>query len=395
MTYSDIILAAIKGEPTPELPCAPRMDLWYLANSKRGTLPEKYKDATLLNIMEDLEVGFNTTNPDFLDRDSVEEEAHRALGRYQSNDIGYSVVIDCDYSFRQDGDSSLTEYRTPYGTITTRTLYTDEMSLSGITSTHIQEKAFKSEKDYKALGYVYEHMTLMPKPQASGVIRDRAGDRGPYIFWVSSEGSPFHMLSKYLMPYDRFCYEMFDHPEQMKELAGKIKLSFDQAFRIGLDSDSDILRVGSNYDSMIENPPFFEEYILPSLKSCADEAHAQGKYILSHTDGENKNLLDLYLRADFDIADSVCPAPMTSVSFSEHRKKFGDKMTIYGGIPSILFLANSVTEYEFEKYLDDFMLSIGDGRHIIVSIADTAPPDADFARIKKLVKKAKEFGPVN
>ncbi|WP_319559095.1 uroporphyrinogen decarboxylase family protein [Marispirochaeta sp.] len=394
MNYSDIILAAIKGEPTPELPCAPRMDLWYLSNYYRGTLPKEYHNATLLDIMEDLDVGFNTTNPNFLERDSIDDEAHRALGRYQSSDIPYRVIVECDQKCRQEGDLYISEYFTPHGTIRTQTLYTEEMRKAGITNTHIQEKAFKSENDYAALGYVYEHMKVEPRPEAHEILRKRAGDRGPFIFWVTSEGSPYHLLSKYLMPFEIFCYEMFDHPEKMQELADRIRSSFYAALELGLNSEAEILRVGSNYDSTIENPPFFREHILPTLKDCADKAHEKGKFLLSHTDGENSGLLDLYMECGFDIADSVCPAPMTSVSFKEHRKVFTDKVSIYGGVPSIIFLPNSVSEYEFEKFLDDFLVDAGDGKKLIVSIADTAPPDANFNRIRKFIKKIKEFGPV-
>ncbi|ORC34124.1 hypothetical protein B4O97_13665 [Marispirochaeta aestuarii] len=395
MNYSEIILSAIKGEPTPELPCAPRMDLWYLSNYYRGTLPREYRNATLLEIMEDLEVGFNTTNPNFLERTSEDDEAHRALGRYQSSDIPYRVVVECDQRCRREGDLYISEYFTPYGTIRTQTLYTMEMRKAGITNTHIQEKAFKSEKDYEALGYIYEHMKVEPRPEAWETWRERAGDRGPMIFWVSSEGSPYHLLSKYLMPFELFCYEMFDHPEKMQELADKISKSFYDALDLGLNSEAEILRVGANYDSTIENPPFFREHILPDLKTCADKAHEKGKYLLSHTDGENSGLLDLYLECGIDIADSICPAPMTSVSFKEYRETFKDTVTIYGGVPSIIFLPSSVSEYEFEKFLDDFLIDAGDGKNLIVSIADTAPPDADFSRIRKFVRKIKEFGPVD
>ena len=394
MNYKDIILAAVKGNPTPELPCAPRMDLWYLSNHLRGTLPKEYRNATLFDIMEDLDVGFNTTNPNFMERDSVDDEAHRALGRYQASDIPFRVAVECEQKCRQEGDLYVSEYFTPHGTIRTQTLYTEDMRRSGITSTHIQEKAFKSEKDYKALGYVYEHMKIIPKPAAFDVIRARAGDRGPFIFWVCSEGSPYHLLSKYLMPFEQFCYEMFDHPEKLQELADKIGISFFQALETGLNSDAEILRVGSNYDSTIENPPFFREHILPTLKVCAEKAHAKGKFILSHTDGENSGLLDLYLDCGFDIADSVCPAPMTNISFREHRAVFKNRITIYGGVPSIMFLPDSVSEYDFEKYIDDFLTAAGDGKNLIASIADTAPPDADFGRVRKFVKKVKGFGPV-
>ena len=237
-------------------------------------------------------------------------------------------------------------------------------------------------------------MKLIPKPEAAQVIQERAQDRGPFIAWVTSEGSPFHLISKYLMPFETFCYEMYDHKEKLIELAEKIAISYYQALEIGLSSGAEILRVGSNYDSMIENPVFFEEHILPDLHRCSDRIHAAGKYLLSHTDGENKGLLDLYLRSGIDIADSVCPAPMTSLTFKEHREQFDEKILIYGAIPSILFLPSSVSDYDFRKMIDDTLIDIGSGRKIILSIADTAPPDADFDRIRVFIEKVKQFGPV-
>ena len=43
---------------------------------------------------------------------------------------------------------------------------------------------------------------------------------------------------------------------------------------------------------------------------------------MTHTDGENRRLMPLYLRANFDIADSVCPAPMTRLSVDEFYEGF-------------------------------------------------------------------------
>ena len=40
MTHRERMLAAIRGEPTDQLPWAPRMDLWYIAQRARGTLPK-------------------------------------------------------------------------------------------------------------------------------------------------------------------------------------------------------------------------------------------------------------------------------------------------------------------------------------------------------------------
>ncbi|MBD3305266.1 hypothetical protein GF339_02835, partial [candidate division KSB3 bacterium] len=157
---------------------------------------------------------------------------------------------------------------------------------------------------------------------------------------------------------------------------------------------ADVLMIGSNYDSTIQSPPFFREHIMPSLVKYGERLHQRGKFLLTHTDGENKGLLDLYVASQFDIADSICPAPMTKLSLQEIRAAFNGQITIWGGIPSICFLESSMTQYEFERYLDEAFESIGDGTRFIVSIADTTPPEAKFDRIKALIAATKQFGPV-
>jgi hypothetical protein len=122
--------------------------------------------------------------------------------------------------------------------------------------------------------------------------------------------------------------------------------------------------------------------------------HAKGKFLLTHTDGENTGLLPHYLESGFDVADSVCPKPMTKLSMREVRDVFNGKITILGGIPSVCFLKHSMADREFETYLENFLLEIGRGDHIIVGISDTTPPQADFERLKLVRKYLDQFGPV-
>jgi len=85
---------------------------------------------------------------------------------------------------------------------------------------------------------------------------------------------------------------------------------------------------------------------------------------------------------------------MTSVTMEEYRKVFGKKITIWGGIPSIIVLEDSFSEYEFDSYMNKFLENIGSGNHLLLHVADAVPPDAKFSRIKKIAKLAREFGPV-
>ena len=52
------MLDAIAGKPTDRLPWAPRLDLWYKANKLAGTLPDRYRDASLIELVDDLDMGY-------------------------------------------------------------------------------------------------------------------------------------------------------------------------------------------------------------------------------------------------------------------------------------------------------------------------------------------------
>ena len=47
MSHRQTMLDAIAGRPTDRIPYAPRLDLWFRANQRAGTLPAKYRNATL------------------------------------------------------------------------------------------------------------------------------------------------------------------------------------------------------------------------------------------------------------------------------------------------------------------------------------------------------------
>ena len=67
MTEKERMLRAVRGEWADRLPWVPRIDLWYNANSLRGTLPSRYRrDATLDEIADDIGGGYHKITPDFL-----------------------------------------------------------------------------------------------------------------------------------------------------------------------------------------------------------------------------------------------------------------------------------------------------------------------------------------
>jgi hypothetical protein len=393
MTHKERMLAAIRGEACDCIPLAPRLDLWYTANKLADTLPREYTHASLEEIVDDLDVALHTIVPDFRDLSSSEDDIDRGLGIYSLHSMPYRNRLEGVH--RREtvaGDKRIVEYDTPYGSVRTSFVYTKAMRNAGITISPVSEHVIKGEQDFQAVGYIFENAGVEPNYEGYARFQSLVGDRGLAAAFVNGSGSPMHLIQKELMPIEAFFYAIYDHPEALHKLAQQIGVYWSKVEAIVAECSCEIAFVGSNYDSTITHPPFFRQHILPSLSHFADTLHRRGKYLLTHTDGENTGLLQYYLDASVDIADSICPSPMTRLTFKEVRDAFAGRITIMGGIPSVCLLNDSMSELDFDAFLDKFLETIDEGDHLIVGISDTTPPAADFGRIRKICRKVKECG---
>ncbi|MFC2077134.1 hypothetical protein ACFLT7_08630, partial [candidate division KSB1 bacterium] len=360
VTPKERMLRCLHGQSTDLIPWVPRLDLWYQANKRAGTLPSQYRNHSLREITDDMEVGFHAVVPDFQDLRDPDEDIDRALGFTNLHTIPVRTVLEnVKQTVSRDGGRTSIRYDTPVGSLSTTMLYDDEMQKAGITIPHVEEYAVKSVEDYQAVGYIFANARVEENYDGYLEYRERVGGRGLTVGFVNSAASPMHLIQRDLMPVDTFFYHAYDHPDELSELAARIEPYWQRLLKCAAECPAEVLMLGANYDSAITYPPFFEQHLLPGLKNFAHRLHGEGKYLLTHTDGENSGLLDLYLRSGIDIADSICPAPMTSLTIRAIREVFGEKITIMGGIPSIALLPSALPDREFETFLDDFFSSIG------------------------------------
>ncbi len=395
MTHRERMLAALAGRPADRISWTPRLDLWYRANRRAGTLPAEYRKASLTEIVDDLGWGFHAVIPDFRDLAGGGDDSDRALGIYNLRVLPFRTVIEnVEKSVTIQGERTIVEYRTPKGRVRTATLYTRAMEQAGISITHVDEHAFKSAADYPALGWLFENARVEENSAGYREFAASVGERGLAVARYNLAASPLHLIQCELMPVDLFFYEVHDHPDELAGLAGKVGLYYDRMLRSAAESAAEVILLGGNFDAMIQYPPFFEEHILPTLRRFADALHARGKFLMCHTDGENSGLLEHYLAAGLDVADSVCPAPMTRLSFKEVRDFFAGRITIMGGVPSVALLPQSMSGRDFSAYLDEFFEAVGAGDHLILGVSDTTPPAAGFERLREVARRVEEFGPV-
>jgi 5-methyltetrahydrofolate--homocysteine methyltransferase len=83
---------------------------------------------------------------------------------------------------------------------------------------------------------------------------------------------------------------------------------------------------------------------------------------------------------------------MMRVKIEDYYRQWGDKITIFGGIPQSLLSEETASEEDFQGYLDHFFKAVAPGRRIIVGVADTTPPNAVFDRLRRLGDRVAKEG---
>ena len=394
MTHKEQMLKAARGERADRLPWVPRIDLWHNSNSMRGTLPAKYgKDATLDEIADDIGGGYHKIVPEFLKVRSQEENIDRGLGVYRLWGMAYRPeLVGVEREVRKEGDFTLVTYHTPIGSVSCKILYSGEMRRAGASITWISEHVLKEPRDYKVVGYIFKNIRIHPDYDNYLEYQKKVGDKGFAAAFANLSSSPMHHIMKEFLDATKFYLEMFDHPREMRQLCEDMEPYYDQIFRVLADSPAEVVFSGGNFDEMITYPPFFRDHIMPHLQKLADMLHPKGKLLLCHCDGENKGLLDLIRESGMDIAEAVCPQPMTKVTIREVKKAFRGKVTIFGGVPSVALLEESMSDEGFEKFMRNLFAEIAPGDRFILGVSDTTPPDAKFDRLFRITEMVHKWG---
>jgi hypothetical protein len=394
MTHKERMLKAARGEWPDQLPWVPRIDLWHNSNSLRGTLPSRYRrDATLDEIADDLGGGWHKLVPEFLKLRTPDDDVDRGLGIFRLRGMPYRAELTgVEREVKREGDTTRVTYHTAAGSVSYASVYTEEMRRNGVSITWITEHVIKAPKDYKVVGHIFRNIRIHPDYDNYLEFQRRVGDKGFAPAFGNSGAGPMQHIMRDFLDATKFYMEMYDHPRELKALCEDMEPFFDQMFKVLADCPAEVVFFGANYDEMITYPPFFKEHILPYLQKFADLLHSKGKLLVCHCDGENQGLLDLMAESGMDIAEAICPQPMTKVSVTDVKRAFKGKITIFGGIPSVVLLENSMSDEEFERYLKRLFQEIAPGDRFILGVSDTTPPDAKFERLFRITDMVNEWG---
>ena len=362
VTHRERMLASIRGEEIDHIPFAPRWELWFDSAVREGTLPERLRGLDLFGATREMGWGIKG-NKGPVYRTEVRHTTVRETVREANGTV-----------------DTVTEYETPFGTVSKLFRVTPELIRHGVKGLEI-EHMIKGPEDYDATIHVIENTEVVPTYDELREFDESIGDDG---LTIGEAGySPFHRLMRDFVGYENTYYQLNDYPEQFGRLLKAMDEHTRQIVRACVESPVLVLRHDGNHDSYLTPPPIFDEYFVPFFQHFTGECRRHGKVSCTHTDGDQSLLLEQIRDSGFAISEAFTSPPMTPTAIADARAVWGPEVTIWGGIASVL-LTPDYGEEEFEEHILEIIHQVAPGNRFIMGTGDNLPTDGLLERMVRV-----------
>ncbi len=363
MTDRERILAVLAGRRPDRMPWIPRLLLWYNAHARAGTLPDRYRGMTLREVERDLGVGTPARD-----------------GRV------FTTRLPADVTARERQISPTerrTETVTPLGTVSTLHRRSAELHAAGIED---MQAGFwlKTAADYPIVEYILTHTKYVPAYADYTAYDAQIGDEGYPMVQVGD--CPFHRWMRELVGYNNAFYHLSDYRDEVEQLLAALD-EYDRrvVWPILADSPAQLILHGVHHSSQMTPPRLYDRYILPYYRDLSALLRSRGKTLALHADNDTRHILTRIEAAGFGMAECFVTAPMVPTTLAEARAAWGDRVIIWGGVPSVI-LEPQFSDAEFEAYVREIFEVVGDGAAFILGVADNVMPGAEIERVRRITE---------
>ena len=352
MTQREVNLHVFQRVETPHILFQPLIEPWYDWHRHFGTLPERYRDMSLIGLYDDLGISMRYV--------------HYYTG--MPDPIVTTYAPEVRYRIEPAGPDRRREvFSTPYGELVT---------IHHLTVDNVWRAAKLAVTDVdglRALAWLYDHTEFHFSPDNFAQGDSYIGHRGLPQFWVPK--SPYQALCQIWMSLEDFVFALIEHPGLVEDVMARINDSYDPlyqeltAFAHGGHPSAASLRAlnfGENVHAALLSPRYFEKYLIPFWMQRSSQLRDAGIFTYMHLDGHFKMLLPYLNDLPFDGLEALTPLPQGDVTLEEIRDHLGDKILL-DGIPALLFMDDysldqlaECTEKVIEYFAPRLILGISD-----------------------------------
>ncbi|MEM2926026.1 MAG: uroporphyrinogen decarboxylase family protein [Candidatus Bathyarchaeia archaeon] len=363
MTPRERMLAVFKGLKVDRILWQPRLHHWYDVNKKLGTLPSRYRNASIIEIYDDLRAtprSYHFFNP--------------CIRTLQGGKVEVETWED-EMTIRR-------KYRTPKGVLRESIRKTEY----GTATYHI-EYPVKSIEDLRVLAYIVEGQEFEFDKEAYLRAMEEVGERAESIVGVPH--LPIMRLIVSYMGFGATVKALWKHPREVEDFLSLLDASDDRRFKVIKESPIRIVNFGDNIHHDLVSPPWFRKYVLPYYQRRTKELHEAGKFCTSHWDGNVGKVLPFVRQTGLDGIECLTPKPQGDVTLEEIKEALGDKILI-DGLPATHFLP-SVSREELRTFVEKVLKMFYP--HLILGISDMLPPGGDIEKVRFVSELVEAFEP--
>lgn len=357
MNFREMNRRVFERKPIPHVFFQPRFEPWYSWHTTFNTLPAAYRNMTLIDLYDHVNVSMRTI--------------HYYTGI--PNPIERSFTAPVMIHSHRDHWSETRIIETPYGDLVEEHKRTQDDTWRQVGF------PVKGPDDFKKLRWLLARTQLSFNVQVFDAGSQYVGERGEPSFWVPK--SPYQALAQQWMRLEDLIFALVDCRAEVEETMRVIDESYDGLYEELTGSGRlHILNFGENLHEQLMSPKYFEKYFLPFYTKRAAQLRKAGIFSHVHVDGYFHTLLKYLRHLPFDGLEALTPLPQGDVTLEEIKENIGDKILL-DGIPAVYFMSTYSREELMacvEKIVEYFH------PNLVLGVSDEVPEGADEEAIFRL-----------
>ena len=384
MTPRERILAAFARQPVDRLPVCPNLTRWVRGNRGRPS------ELQLLAAAE--EFGFDPLVPYgvYLFHPIASDYVYRP-----DSDGGYRDLPGVDVDLRvenlEDRTIHIRRFETPDGVLTDRIVWArPEVGYGDGPNPHREEPLVKSIDDVPALRHLYA------RPR-KGFVEDlrlfseMVGRRGVIEYCECTNAGGWGMES--LGPENMLICAVRDK-ELLKAVLGVCQEAHLLNLKTVLESGHKNILVSwfQCGPSVGWSPANIEEFFLPLIRRSVELVHGYDATYRFTDDGKMADLVGRLVEMGADVVGALQPPPVGDCLFGELKRAYGDKVCLYGGLDPV-YTFELGTPQRVRTAVGALLEQIGDGRGVVVGVAEAFGPETPTDCVRELATAVGELWP--
>lgn len=359
MNFRERTLAIFAHQPVDNVVYQPRIEHWYNVNKVQGTLPDRYKDMSQIEVYDDLGISVRSYN-------------------FFNGCLKCADDPNVKWEAEQHGDVSVGRWVTPLGSIEVHSRHTALAS-------HTDKYPVETPDDARVMEYILRGRRWWFDNEAFEKGDALLGDRAAPMLFIPRIN--LQRLFIEIIGVENTFYALADDPDMVERLIVALNESDESMLQVMLECPIPIINYGDNVDHHFLPPKLFERYILPEYQRRSDMFREAGKFTNAHWDGSIKNLLPYARDTRLDGIEALTPIPQGDVTIPEIKEALGD-MVLLDGIPMTWFLPHE-KDSDLEKVTREIIETFSP--NLILGISDEPSPVCDIEKVRLVAEILREY----